>query len=310
MAFAASGRANRRLLGTECVLFLYLALRVAQNVATILVVVIELNCWSYQHLKAASKLAYLENQMITKEDQMRRNEKTIASPDISDTTINLALVLGLFGVLAGIGSSDWAVTSTLFILAAVAGVGGLVIRYTNRDSRKLDKYDENAAVKAPVAELVGPLRAAGSSESTPGAGFNVNQFYRYPMNRVAAIFADLSGVKAALPQLEQAGFDLTGVNVLSGREGARLLDLDGAGHGVWARVLRVLQRGGAFEGETLKFHESALRNDQAIVFVPVRNNSEEQHAARILHQYGGRAMFRFHRWTIEPLPGIQLSAPN
>ncbi len=41
---------------------MYLALRVAQNVATILVVVIELNCWSYQHLKAASKLAYLENQ--------------------------------------------------------------------------------------------------------------------------------------------------------------------------------------------------------------------------------------------------------
>ena len=43
---------------------------------------------------------------------MRRNEKTIAT-DIADTTINLALVLGLFGVLAGIGSSDWAVTSTL-----------------------------------------------------------------------------------------------------------------------------------------------------------------------------------------------------
>jgi hypothetical protein len=62
MAFAASGRADRRLLGTECVLFLYLALRVAQNVATRLVVVIELNCWSYQHLKAASKLANLENQ--------------------------------------------------------------------------------------------------------------------------------------------------------------------------------------------------------------------------------------------------------
>ena len=34
---------------------------------------------------------------------MRRNEKTIASPNISDTTINLALVLGFFGVLAGIG---------------------------------------------------------------------------------------------------------------------------------------------------------------------------------------------------------------
>jgi len=98
--------------------------------------------------------------------------------------------------------------------------------------------------------------------------------------------------------------------VLNGREGARLLDLDGAGHGVWARALRVLQRGGAFEGETLRIHDSALRNDQAIVFVPVRNDGEEQYASRILHRSGGRSIFRFHRWTIDPLPGIQLSASN
>ena len=241
---------------------------------------------------------------------MRRNVKTIAAPNESDTAITLALVLGLFGVLAAIGSTGWAATSTLFILAAVAGISGLVIRNATGDPRKLNKSDENAAAKAPVAELVGPLHAAGSSESTPGAGFNVNQFYRYPMNRVAAIFDDLAGVTAALPQLEQAGFDLTGVNVLSGREGARLLNLKGAGQGLWARVLRALQRGGAFEGETLRIHDSALRNDQAIVFVPVRNDSEEQHAARILHQCGGRSMFRFHRWTIDPLPGIQLSAAD
>ena len=242
---------------------------------------------------------------------MRRNVKTIAAPNGSDTAITLALVLGLFGVLAGIGSTGWAATSTLFILAAVAGIGGLVIRNATGEPRKLDKSGENAAAKAHGrrAGRAAP-GAAGSSESTPGAGFNVNQFYRYPMNRVAAIFDDLAGVTAALPQLEQAGFDLTGVNVLSGREGARLLDLEGAGQGLWARALRVLQRGGAFEGETLRIHDSALRNDQAIVFVPVRNDGEEQHAARILHRCGGRSMFRFHRWTIDPLPGIQLSASN
>ena len=156
---------------------------------------------------------------------MRRNVKTIAAPNESDTALTLALVLGLFGVLAGIGSTGWAATSTLFILAAVAGISGLVIRNATGDPRKLNKSGENAAAKAQVAELVGPLHAAGSSESTPGAGFNVNHFYRYPMNRVAAIFDDLAGVTAALPQLEQAGFDLTGVNVLSGREGARLLNL-------------------------------------------------------------------------------------
>ena len=241
---------------------------------------------------------------------MRRNVKTIAAPNESDTALTLALVLGLFGVLAGIGSTGWAATSTLLILAAVAGISGLVIRNATGDPRKLNKSGENAAAKAHVAELVGPLHGAGSSESTPGAGFNVNLFYRYPMNRVAAIFDDLAVVTAALPQLEQAGFDLTGVNVLSGREGARLLNLKGAGQGLWVRVLRVLQRGGAFEGETLRIHDSALRNDRAIVFVPVRNDGEEQHAARILYRCGGRSMFRLHRWTIDPLPGIQLSASD
>ena len=86
---------------------------------------------------------------------MKRNEKTIAA-DGADTAINLALVLGLFGVLAGIGSTDWTVTSTLFILAAVAGVGGIVIRYTKGDPRNPEK-SKNAEAKGTVLELVGPL---------------------------------------------------------------------------------------------------------------------------------------------------------
>ena len=127
------------------------------------------------------------------------------------------------------------------------------------------------------------------------------------MNRVVAIFEDLGQVRSALPQLEQAGFDPSGMNVLSGPEGARLLNLKGAGLGFWARALRVLQRGGAFEGETLRVHDAALKNGQAIIFVPVRNNDEEHRAAGILHRCGGRSIFRYHRWTIDPLPGIQLS---
>ena len=239
---------------------------------------------------------------------MRRHVETIAAPEGSDTAFTLALVLGLFGVLAGIGSTGWAATSTLLILAAVAGIGGLVIRHATGDPRKPDKSGEEDPGKAQGAEPVGPQRAAGSSESTPG--FNVNQFYRYPTNRVAAIFDDLAEVTAVLPELEQAGFDLNGLNVLSGRQGVRLLDLEGAGQGLWARALRALQRGGGFEGETLRIHDSALRSDQAIVFVPVRNDDQEQNAARILHRCGGRSIFRFNRWTIDPLPGIQLSAGN
>jgi len=161
--------------------------------------------------------------MRKKEDKMRRHVKTITEPNGSDTAITLAIVLGLFGVLAGIGSTGWAATSTLLILAAVAGIGGLVIRSTTGERRMPHEPSENAAAKVKVAELVGRQRAAGSSQSTPG--FNVNQFYRYPMNRVAAIFDDLAEATAVLPELEQAGFDLNGLNVLSGRQGVRLLDL-------------------------------------------------------------------------------------
>ncbi len=239
---------------------------------------------------------------------MRRNVKPVAAPEGSDTAFTLALVLGLFGVLAGIGSTGWAATSTLLILAAVAGIGGLVIRHATGEPRKREKPGENTPGKAQVAELVGPQGAAGSLRSTPG--FNVNQFYRYPTNRVAAIVDDLTEVTAVLPELEQAGFDLNGLNVLSGRQGVRLLDLEGAGQGLWARALRALQRSGGFEGETLKIHDSALRSDQAIVFVPVRNDDEEENAARIIHRGGGRSIFRFNRWTIDPLPAIQLSAAN
>ena len=267
-----------------------------------------MNYWSHWHPKAigvhASTLKNLE-----KEDQLKRNVTPTAEPNESDTAFTLALVLGLFGVLAAIGSTGWAATSTLFILAALAGIGGLVFRNATDHPRQPDKSAKSAARKAQFPELR-PPGAAGSSEPTPGAGFNVNQFYRYPMNRVAAIFDDLARVTTALPELEQAGFELAGMNVLSGREGARLLDLEGSGQGLWARVLRALQRAGAFEGEALRIHDSALRNDQAIIFVPVRNDSEEQLAARILHQCGGRSMFRFNRWTIDPLPVIQLSEPH
>jgi len=233
---------------------------------------------------------------------MRRNGKTVVAPDGSDTAFTLALVLSLFGVLSGIGPHSWAATSTLFILAAAAGIGGLVMRHTNRAKRERAEADSAAAGKAQVAELEVPLRAADSPESTPGARLNASKFYRYPMNRVAAIFDDLDNVTAALPQLQQAGFDLVGVNVLSGQEGVRLLDVQGSGRGRWARALRVLQRGGAYEGETLRIHDSALRNGAAIVYVPVRNDGEERSAVGILRGCGGRSMFRFRRWTIEPLP--------
>ena len=149
---------------------------------------------------------------------MRRNVKTIAAPNQSDTAITLALVLGLLGVLAAIGSTGWAATSTLFILAAVAGITGLVTRTATSEPRKVNKSGETAATKSQVAELVRPQGAARSSAATPGVGFNVNQFYRYPMNRVAAIFDDLAGVRQHCPNwIRQVSTRLDSVSSAGGR---------------------------------------------------------------------------------------------
>jgi len=42
------------------------------------------------------------------------------------------LVLALFGVLSAIEATGWIMTSTLFILAAAACVGGLVLRHAEK----------------------------------------------------------------------------------------------------------------------------------------------------------------------------------
>ena len=63
---------------------------------------------------------------------MRR--RPLAKPeDESVALLTADLVLTLFGVLTVIEATGWVQTSTLFILAVVAAVSGLVIRYAKRN---------------------------------------------------------------------------------------------------------------------------------------------------------------------------------
>ena len=64
---------------------------------------------------------------------MHRRPHANTQSDESAALLTAALVLTLFGVLTVIGATGWVQTSTLFILAVVAAVGGLVIRYTKRE---------------------------------------------------------------------------------------------------------------------------------------------------------------------------------
>ena len=64
---------------------------------------------------------------------MRRHPYANGPPDESAALLTSALVLALFGVLSVIEATGWVMTSTLFILAAVACVGGLVLRHAKKN---------------------------------------------------------------------------------------------------------------------------------------------------------------------------------
>jgi hypothetical protein len=61
---------------------------------------------------------------------MKRHLPRNAQAGESAALLTAALVLTLVGVVSSIELNSWVVTSTLFILAAAAGVGGLVVRHT------------------------------------------------------------------------------------------------------------------------------------------------------------------------------------
>ena len=64
---------------------------------------------------------------------MRGHPYANAPPEESAALLTSALVLALFGVLAAIETTGWVRTSTLFILAAVACVAGLVLRHAKKN---------------------------------------------------------------------------------------------------------------------------------------------------------------------------------
>ena len=64
---------------------------------------------------------------------MRRHPYASNTPDESAALLTTALVLALFGVLSGVEAKSWVMTSTLFVLAAVAAGGGLIHRYAKKN---------------------------------------------------------------------------------------------------------------------------------------------------------------------------------
>jgi hypothetical protein len=130
---------------------------------------------------------------------------------------------------------------------------------------------------------------------------NEDRFYRYPKRRVVAVIDDDVQLDAAVRELDRVGIDRAGVNVLSGPDGARLLDRSGTGHGLRARLLRLVQ-GGAYETDALRAHERALNDGHHVTYVPVRDQRDRANVAGVLRAAGGYYLLYFGAWPVEQLP--------
>jgi hypothetical protein len=128
--------------------------------------------------------------------------------------------------------------------------------------------------------------------------WNEAVFYRYPMQRLVAVMDTRSGVDDALERIRRLGVDLSGVHVLSGTDGAALLDRSGRRHGVRGRLTRLLQRTSA-EDDTLDLHHQALEGGGHVVYVPARGEDAKARVAAALRAAGGHNLVYFGRFTTE-----------
>ncbi len=127
---------------------------------------------------------------------------------------------------------------------------------------------------------------------------NEARFYSYPLRRLAAVFDNPTSVDDALSRLRATVEDVSEVYVLSGPEGADLLDRHGRRHGLRGRLLRLLQWTSS-EDDSLDVHDRALRSGGHVIFVPAQDEDDRERIADALLAAGGHHLVYFGRFVTE-----------
>lgn len=128
---------------------------------------------------------------------------------------------------------------------------------------------------------------------------NQSEFVATYKDSVVAIIPDGRLVESTAALAEE-GVDLTRVDVLQGEIGAHILDVDGVEHGLWAHVVRTLQKLGTASNDRRNF-AWALPNGESIIIIPVHSHVTADIYARILEEHGGRRIIHFGKHAAEQL---------
>ena len=121
-------------------------------------------------------------------------------------------------------------------------------------------------------------------------------FLTYPEHKVVALMDDPESVRAAMDDLDQAGFGSGKINVMSGPDGVAKLDVTGRRHGLRGRIHRLVEHLGD-EHEWLELQSAHIADGGYWIAVSTDEQTKSQ-VADILTQHGAHdaAYFAVAHW--------------
>lgn len=121
------------------------------------------------------------------------------------------------------------------------------------------------------------------------------------VNRVTGLLENQDEANATVKALEQVGVASDDIDIFSGEEGARRLDLSGREHGRVVRLLRTLEAAVGDERETNSRIDEALRSGGSLVCVRIhhRKGDEKTRALGVLRALHGREIHYWGPWGFE-----------
>ena len=128
-----------------------------------------------------------------------------------------------------------------------------------------------------------------------------NNFLRYPTNKLIGVVSTPEELRAAIVDLNKAGFGEDAIEVLCGKKGADRLDVTGEEHGPLARVYRFVEKFGDMEAKHLREYKQELLSGHFLIAIKAAEEEKRAQALTIFQSHGGHRVNFYGKWAVKGL---------
>ena len=135
-------------------------------------------------------------------------------------------------------------------------------------------------------------------------------FIGYPDRQVLGVFDSDASAERAIAALAAVAVPPGDIQRFAGAADAERFDATGAGHGLGARLRRIVQFSLMDQLPAMAWYEAALREGRSVVAVRTVNRSETMRAVEAMQAAGGHFINRFGRLATEEFARWQGPEPH